>query len=305
MPWIEVKVIFDFKDTQLATELISNVFYDLGLQGVVVETPEVESSVDWGDDAVIPKDWAVIGYFPHDEQSKTRMKTIDNNLGKLETANNIKSCAVYAKIDEADWNETWKTFFKPKKITQNIVVKPTWQVYSPNRDEIVLEIDPGMAFGTGIHPTTRMCIELIEKYLKKDCFFLDVGTGSGILMVAAAKLGAAKVWGTDNDRVAVDVAGENLIQNSIPESTFKLLTTDLVDSVTERFDLMTANLTTAVVLNLFGKFEKVLLPNGLLICSGILEKDKKKVLEKMANLKVEPLEVLIEKGWVAFVCRPI
>ncbi len=305
MRWIEAKVIFDFQDTQLATELISDLFYDLGLQGVVVETPEIESSEDWGDDAVIPEHWAVIGYFPDDGQSKKRLETIEKNLETLETINGIKSHTVYAGIDETDWNETWKAFFKPEKITKNIVVKPTWKDYSRKGDEIVLEIDPGMAFGTGTHPTTSMCIGMIEKNLKRRGSFLDVGTGSGILMVAAAKLGASKVWGTDNDNVAVDIACKNLIQNRISESTFKILTTHLVDTVTERFDLVAANLTTTVVLTLLDDIKRVLAPNGLLICSGILEADKEKVLEKMADQGFEVIEVLIKESWVSFVCRPM
>ena len=162
-----------------------------------------------------------------------------------------------------------------------------------------------MAFGTGTHPTTCMCIAMIEKYLKKDGSFLDVGTGSGILMVAAAKLGAINLWGTDNDDVAVDIACKNLIQNKISESTFKILTTHLVDTVTQRFDLVAANLTTTAVLTLFDDIKRVLAPNGLLICSGILEADKEKVLEKMANLDFEALKVLIKEGWVSFVCRPM
>ena len=303
MRWIEAKVIFEFHDTQLATELISHLFYDLGLQGVVLETPEIDPSEDWGDDALIPEHWAVIGYFPDDEQSKKRLKTIEKNLETLETLNGIKSRTVYAGIDEADWRETWKAFFKPEKITQNIVVKPTWKDYSRNRDDIVLEIDPGMAFGTGTHPTTTLCIAMIEKYLKKSGSFLDVGTGSGILMVAAAKLGARNVWGTDNDAVAVDIARKNLILNRISESTFNLLITHLVDTVTERFDLVAANLTTTAVLTLLDDIKRVLTPNGRLICSGIIEADRKKVLEKMTNLGFEALEVLIKEGWVACVCK--
>ncbi len=305
MRWIEAKVIFDFQDAQLATDLISNLFYDLGLQGVVVETPEIDSSEDWGDDAVIPEHWAVIGYFPDDEQSKKRLETIEKNLERLEAINGIISHTVYVGIDEADWAETWKAFFKPEKITKKIVVKPTWKEYSRNGDEIVLEIDPGMAFGTGTHPTTRMCITMIEKYLKKTGSFLDVGTGSGILMVAAAKLGASKVWGTDNDDIAVEVAWQNLIQNRISETTFNILTTHLVDTVTQRFDLVAANLTTTAVLTLLDDIKRVLATNGLLICSGIIEADKKKVLGKMANLGFEALEVLIKEGWVSFVCRPM
>ena len=132
-----------------------------------------------------------------------------------------------------------------------------------------------------------------------------MGTGSGILMVAAAKLGASKVWGTDNDNVAVDVACKNLIQNRLSVSTFNILTTHLVDTVTERFDLVVANLTTTVVLILLDDIKRVLAPNGLLICSGIIEADKKKVLEKMADQGFEVIEVLIKESWVLFVCRPI
>jgi ribosomal protein L11 methyltransferase len=132
-----------------------------------------------------------------------------------------------------------------------------------------------------------------------------VGTGSGILMVAAAKLGASKVWGTDNDSVAVDIACKNMIQNRMSESTFKILTTHLVDTVTERFDLVAANLTTTAVFSLLDNIKRVLAPNGLLICSGIIEADEKKVLEKMADLGFEVIEVLIKESWVLFVCRPM
>jgi ribosomal protein L11 methyltransferase len=305
MKWIETKVVFDSKDPQLATDLISNLFYDLGLEGVVVETPEIESSEDWGDDAVFPEHWAVIGYFPDDEQSKNRLEIIEKNLKRLKTINSIISHTVYAKIDETDWADTWKAFFRTEKITTNIVVKPTWKEYSRKSDEIVLEIDPGMAFGTGTHPTTRMCITMIEKYLKRSGSFLDVGTGSGILMVAAAKLGASTVWGTDNDRVAVDVAWQNLMQNGISETTFKILITNFVDKVTGRFDLVAANLTTQTILILLEDVKSVLVQDGIFLCSGIIEADKKKVLEKMAELGFEVIEILIKESWVLFVCRPV
>jgi len=247
MKWIEAKIIFDFKNKQLAVDLISNLFYDLDLKGVVIETPEIESLEDWA--------------------------------------------------------QTWKTYFRPEKITANIVVKPTWREYIREHDEIVLEIDPGMAFGTGTHPTTCMCITMIEKYLKRNATFLDIGTGSGILMIAAAKLGAIKVWGTDNDNVAVDTAYKNLIQNRISESSFKIISTDLVHQITGQFDLVAANLTTKTILILLENVKKVLVQDGIFICSGILEIDKDAVLNKMKDLGFELIEILVKEEWISIAYR--
>ena len=303
MKWIEAKVIFDFKDKPLAVDLISNLFYDLDLKGVVIETPEIESFQDWGSDPVIPEEDAVIGYLPCDDQLEKRQKFVEQHLSRLEKTTGIKYKIVYSDINEEDWTQTWKTYFQPEQITENIVVKPTWREYIREHNEIVLEIDPGMAFGTGTHPTTSMCIRMIEKYLKRNSAFLDIGTGSGILMIAAAKLGAIKVWGTDNDHVAVDIACKNLIQNKISESGFNILDADLVDQITERFDLVAANLTTKTILTLLENVKRVLVQGGILVCSGILETDKDDVLKKMQDLDFERVDILTKDEWISIACR--
>ncbi|MFZ0483565.1 MAG: 50S ribosomal protein L11 methyltransferase [Desulfobacterales bacterium] len=303
MKWIEAKVIFDFKDKPLAVDLISNLFYDLDLKGVVIETPEIESFQDWGSDPVIPEEDAVIGYLPCDDQLEKRQKFVEQHLSQLEKTKGINYKIIYSDINEEDWTQTWKTYFQPEKITENIVVKPTWREYIREHDEIVLEIDPGMAFGTGTHPTTCMCIRMIEKYLKRNSTFLDIGTGSGILMIAAAKLGAIKVWGTDNDHVAVDIACKNLIQNRISESSFNILDADLVDQITEQFDLVAANLTTKTILILLENVKRVLAQDGIFVCSGILETDKDEVLKKMQDLDFERVDILTKDEWISIACR--
>ena len=305
MKWIEAKVIFDFKDKPLAVDLISNLFYDLDLKGVVIETPEIESFQDWGSDPVIPEEYAVIGYLPWDDHLEKRQKFVEQHLSQLEKTKGIKYKIVYSDINEEDWTQTWKTYFQPEKITENIVVKPTWREYIREHDEIVLEIDPGMAFGTGTHPTTCMCIRMIEKYLKRNSAFLDIGTGSGILMIAAAKLGAIKVWGTDNDNVAVDTAYKNLIQNRISESSFKLLAADFMDQITESFDLVAANLTTKTILILLENVKRVLAQDGIFVCSGILETDKDRVLKKMKDLDFDLIEIIVKEEWISMACRPM
>jgi len=300
MKWMEVKVIFDFKDRQLAVDLISDLFYGLDLKGVVVEGSEIEGFEDWGSDAVTYENDAVIGYLPYDDTLRKTRKTIEEGLVRLKNQIGITYRIFYAEVDEADWTESWKAYFRPEKITDQIVVKPTWRDYSSH---IIIEIDPGMAFGTGTHPTTRMCIALIEKYLKKTDAFLDVGTGSGILMIAAAKLGAGKIWGTDNDAVAVDIARRNLILNRIPESVFNVITGDMIDKITERFDLVTANLTTKTILILLENIQKVLMQDGILLCSGIIESDKNKILEKMRHVGLKVIETLADGDWISMACR--
>jgi ribosomal protein L11 methyltransferase len=299
MKWIQVTVIFDSEDKQLATDLIANIFYEQGITGLVVEEPDIEHPEDWGKDAITPDHYSVIGYLLYNKQSEKQLKIIEKNLARLEKKNGIICNIVCSDVDESDWAHQWKAHFRPEKITDTIVVKPTWREYSGNHDEIILEIDPGMAFGTGIHPTTRMCIAMIEKYLKPGDSFLDVGTGSGILMVAAAKLGAGRVWGTDSDEVAVDVAGNNLMQNKIPTATFNLITGNLVEKVGARFDVVAANITSKSILLLLDDIKKVMVKNSIFICSGIIEEDKNKVIQKIENSGFEVIEILTKETWVS------
>jgi len=299
MKWIQVKVIFDFEDKQLATDLIADIFYEQGITGLVVEAPDIEHPEDWGKDAITPDHYSVIGYLLHDEQSEKQLKIIEKNLVSLENKNGIIYKIVCSDVDESDWAHQWKAHFRPEKITDTIVIKPTWREYSGKNNEVILEIDPGMAFGTGIHPTTRMCIAMIEKYLKQGDSFLDVGTGSGILMVAAAKLGASRVWGTDNDEVAVDVAGKNLMQNEIAASTFKVITGNLLENIGARFDVVAANITSKTILLLLDDIQKVLVKNSIFVCSGIIEEDKNKVIQKLENSGFEPIEILTKETWVS------
>jgi ribosomal protein L11 methyltransferase len=303
MKWIEVKIVFDFNDRQLAVDLISDLLYDLDFKGLVVEGSEIEGFEDWGSDAVTHENDAVIGYLPLDDTLRRKSKTIEEGLQKLENQIGITCRIFYTQVDEADWTESWKAYFRPEKITDQIVVKPTWKDYSRNDKEIIIEIDPGMAFGTGTHPTTRMCIVLLEKYLKRTDTFLDVGTGSGILMIAAAKLGAGNLWGTDNDAVAVDIARRNLIHNRIPESAFNIITGNMVDKINKQFDLVAANLTAKTIMTLLENIQKVLVQDGILLCSGIIESDKNKILEKMRHVGLNVIETLADGEWISMACR--
>ncbi|MFC1829794.1 50S ribosomal protein L11 methyltransferase [Thermodesulfobacteriota bacterium] len=300
MKWIAAKVIFDAEDRALAQDLISDLFYEMGLPGAVIEEKEVDPDVDWGEDAEPPPELdAVVGYIPLDRQAEEKCAMLEARLVLMETETEISSRIVYEEIDQEDWVEAWKAYFWPEKIGKKIVVKPTWRAYDARPGEIVLEIDPGMAFGTGTHPTTTLCVRMIETYLKQGDSFLDVGTGSGILMIAAAKLGANKVWGTDIDETAVFVAGKNLIRNRIDETRYKIIQSDLVDGIKERFSVVVANITLKAVLTLLDDVKRVLYDGGLVVCSGILIENRDAVAEQMKNMGFEIVDEREEAEWVS------
>jgi len=304
MKWTEAKVIFDYRDKEVAADLISDIFNQFGLQGVVIEDPDEEPSEGWGDDAVHkPANNAVTGYFPSNSSLPDKCLLLEEKLKRLEIKSGISWHINYCEIDEKDWAESWKAFFWPVKIGKNMVIKPTWREYAPGENDIILEIDPGMAFGTGAHPTSALCITMIEKYLKPGNSFLDIGTGSGILMIAAAKLGAARLQGTDTDDVAAGIAKENLTLNKIDEKRFIITVTSLVEDVYERFDIVAANILTEVILNLLENISKNISKNGILICSGITEKNRGRVEEKIISKGFEIIDAETSDGWVCIAGR--
>jgi len=304
MRWIEAKVTFDADDLQLAVDLISNLFHEFGVQGVVIEDPEIDPDEDWSENAVdLPEQNAVTGYFPENDKTAKRCRILEQKLQRLEKEACIKTRIFYSQMDEADWSESWKKYFWPEKIGAGIVIKPTWREYDRVEGEIVLEIDPGMAFGTGTHPTTALCIAMMEAYLEKGDSFIDIGTGSGILMIAAAKLGAKRIWGIDNDEEAVKIARNNLLQNRIEKSTFHVATGDLVHGVNEQFNLAAANISSEAVLKLLDSIGNVLTEKGIFICSGLVEKNKTEVVEKMERLGFEIIDIHTREEWVAVAAK--
>lgn len=301
MKWIELTVFFDGSDKILAEELIANIFYDMGLPGLALAPMGEVPADEWAKDAGQPNQPAVTGYIPNTETAPSFIGDLQRRLASLQENHRIQSRLEINRLDEEDWAESWKAFFWPEKIGRRIVVKPTWRSYSPSADDIVIELDPGMAFGTGTHPTTGMCIQLLENYVKQDDRVLDVGTGSGVLMVAAAKLGAASVWGIDNDEVAVKVAKKNLVLNKIPKTRFRVLRANLIGGLENRFSLVVANILSEVILTLLDDIPTVLCPQGIFICSGITEESAEKVIRKMEKKGLVLVKKRLEEGWCAMV----
>jgi ribosomal protein L11 methyltransferase len=304
MKWIAAKVVFDSPDTGLATDLVADIFYSLGLKGVVLNDPQMDPQPDWAANAVLPpQEPSVTGYFADTDQAADKCRRLEAALSHLKKTSGIASRVVYSRIDEQDWAEAWKEYFWPERITDTIVVKPSWREYVARSDETILEIDPGMAFGTGTHPTTALCIRQLQSHLRPGDTFLDVGTGSGILMIAAAKLGAGSVCGVDNDEVAVSVAEKNLLANDV--QGYRLMTGNLVEQVSGTFHVVAANILAEVILNLLPDAMAVLEPNGILICSGIIVEKKGAVLSGLEKTGLAVIEVLEKEGWVAIAAHKV
>jgi len=302
MEWIEAKVDFDADTTVAAEELIADVFFSFGVKGVVVDDPSME--VPPGADVLVEDDVrpsvnAVSGYFPAATFDQDQRQRFERALKALTRQLPMQQRVFYRSLDEEDWAESWKAFFWPEKVSARIVVKPTWRDYHPTGDELVLEIDPGMAFGTGTHPTTSLSMQLLEKHLRPDDRLLDVGTGSGILLVAASLLGAAEVHGIDNDPVAVNVAQQNLVLNAMPADRCRAWAGDLVGGVTAHYDVVVANILAPVILGLLPDIRGVLAPEGRFICSGILESQQDEVVAKARALGFKLIEAVAREEWVA------
>ncbi len=306
MKWVETKISFTAADPETAANLISDIFDGFGLQGVAIESPDAEPDLDWAEGAEnLPSGHAVTGYLPRNTQLAERSRVLEQRLADLHQSGILSYTISYTDIDEQDWAHSWKAHFHPVQITKRIVIRPSWREYAAQPGQIILTIDPGMAFGTGTHPTTAMCIRLIEHYIQPGDHFLDIGTGSGILLLAADKLGATSVTGIDNDEVAIEVARENLLKNQVPDDRYQLLTGHLAHPVSKTFDLISANILSEIIVELIPDIRRILKPAGTLICSGIIDPKQQMVLDALAAGGFAAVEITVEDEWVAIVAKRI
>ncbi len=215
-------------------------------------------------------------------------------LGELGADVNVEAVGV----SEEDWAETWKQYYHPVKVGRAVIV-PAWEEYDPQPGEIIVTMDPGMAFGTGTHETTRLVIGLIEKYMKKGGRVLDLGCGSGILSICASKLGAGKCFAYDIDPVAVRVADENVRANGADNIVCGV--SDLLGSVDtdEKYDLIVANIVADIILRMAADVGDYLKPDGVLIVSGIIDERSADVTDAFTELGYKVIEESHENGWCA------
>ncbi len=275
MLWIEILL----QVKHAATETVADIFQSAGSGGVVIEDPRVLNAylragiwdcTDLTEEE--DKGWAVLkAYLPRDERLDRVLSSIEQELAQVESRSpgSIISSMIFRDMDEADWNSAWKQYFHPVRVGRSIVVKPTWEKYEEQEGDLVLELDPGMAFGTGTHHTTCLCLEKLEETVKSGQTVFDVGTGSGILAIAAAQLGAGKVLAIDLDGVAVKVAGENVALNGL-DDLITVREGDLLSAVEGQADLIVANIIASVICDLLPDIPAKLAPGGVFIDGGII-----------------------------------
>ncbi len=309
MEWAEV----GFRTSHGAMDTVSAIFNDSGASGTVIEDPalinEYIHSGLW-DYTDIPEqqDTAVVtvkAYFPADGTLEDRLSALREELDALASrgVDTAPAELTVTRVQDEDWANSWKKYFHTDKVGEHIVIQPSWEEYEPEPGEVVLRLDPGAAFGTGTHPTTSMCLRSLEKLVKPGMTVFDVGTGSGVLAIAAAKLGAKAVWAVDYDPTAVRVARENIEANGVAD----LITTgesDLFSALEgKKAGLVTANLIADLVIRLLPDLDSRLEKGGALLASGIIDSRAQEVREAAETAGFSIAEDHEEKEWHAMVIR--
>jgi ribosomal protein L11 methyltransferase len=308
MKWQEVVLT----TTNEAAEAAANIFFDVGFKGVVIEDPNIisryieEDKWDCYDIPrdVLSRDMVVIkGYLPVDNQLSKRMKCFRDKVAGLEKYFEDYSADIsIEEIMEEDWSSSWKRYYKATKIGKRLVIKPQWEDYQTEPGEIVIDINPGTAFGTGTHPTTIMCLKFLEKYLKQGQVVFDVGCGSGILSIAAVKLGAKYVYARDIDSVAVKVTRRNSILNGV-EDQIVVEAGNFLNEVYTRAHLILSNLIADSIVEFTPQAYEKLFDGGILIASGIINNRAEEVIREMRCSGFTILETCIEGDWVTVIAE--
>ncbi|AZR73171.1 ribosomal protein L11 methyltransferase [Anoxybacter fermentans] len=287
--WMEINLRIKPEAQEATTEIL----YNEGAQGVWLD--------EEGDRVVIKT------YLPYESVTPEKLVMIKDKIQGLNQfgldPGNVELFT--DKVEEEDWANSWKEYFYPEKITETFVVKPTWREYQANPGEIVIEIDPGMAFGTGTHPSTYLAIQALEDFASKVHNMLDVGTGSGILAIAAALLGVPQITAVDIDRVAVKVAQENVLLNKVQKQV-QVMRSDLVERIKEKgkkFKLVTANIIAEIILKLIPDLPEIIEDEGYFIASGIITERFLEVQKALKDKGFQIKRIYREGEWVALVAE--
>jgi ribosomal protein L11 methyltransferase len=311
MRWFEITV----KTSEQATEMVAFYFHEAGAGGVAIEesgtlNKKRDTSLgQWYEHALndIPEGQAIVqGYFAEHndiEALVAEFQAIVANFPEEIGVDPAPNEWSVREVKEEDWATNWKQYYKPVRISKTLTIKPTWEDYTPEPNEKVIELDPGMAFGTGTHETTALCLRTIEKHIAQGDRVVDVGTGSGILAIAAAKLGANEVIAIDLDPVAVSSAKENVALNGMSELVDVRLGDLLATPIDGPVDVIVANILADIILSFVQDVVTVLKPGGLYIVSGVIVERQADVENGLVAHGFELISAERENGWVAIVAR--
>ena len=310
MKWSEITI----HTTNEAIEPISNILHEAGASGVVIEDPfelikEREDQFgeiyqlnpdDYPEEGVLVK-----AYLPINSFLGETVEAIKENINNLVLFNidiGLNKVSIM-EVNEEEWATAWKKYYHPVKISEKFTIVPTWENYTPvHTDELIIELDPGMAFGTGTHPTTVLCIQALERIVKKDDVVIDVGTGSGVLSIAAAMLGASSVLALDLDEVAVRSAKLNTKLNKVHEKT-TVRQNNLLSGIDEQAEVIVANILAEVIVRFTDDVYRLLQKDGYFIASGIILQKKEEVKDAIIASGLEIIETVQMEDWVSITAQ--
>lgn len=294
----------------LYEEIISEILNSFGIEEIIL------SEQFFNDNMPINNENCLKAYIPENEKTLELIKSIKfeiENTRKILLDGNITEQDLgsfeleYKKVNDEDWAENWKKYWHPQRIGKHIIICPSWEkVDDIQENDIIINLDPGAAFGTGTHQTTRLCIRSLEKlYAENDSFktVLDVGTGSGILAVVAAKLGAKNIYGFDIDPVAVDVSNENAEKNSVSDVCY--FDDKSIKQVKDEYDLVIVNILARTILLMAEDVKRTCKQGGTILLSGIIEAKVEEVIEKYKSIGLKLEEKDEEEGWYSLVFKKV
>ena len=311
-----------FKTTTEAVDFISNLFDEIGLEGIQIEDNIPLSEEDKKAMYIdilpeLPEDDGtaiVSSYFdPANFEVPQLQRKIEEGLKELSLFINIgEGTLQFSDTDDKDWLNNWKEFFKPFRVADDIIIKPTWEELPEHKEgDLVIEIDPGIAFGTGAHETTKLCILGLRKYITSDTQLLDVGCGSGILSIIGLKLGAKHALGTDIDEHALEATKENIVVNHIAGEQFDLLAGNIISEEEiqqkvgmKKYDVVVANILADIIIPLSGEIMQHMKEDGVFISSGILNTKADEVQDALLKNGFKIIEKNEMGDWVSFVATP-
>lgn len=310
MTWAEVCI----HTTNEALEPITNILYEAGASGVVIEDPidlNKPRNHHFGeiyelDPTKYPSNGIYIKvYFPNDQLLTNKVESIKNSIHQLKKLDiDIgENSLTISTVEEEDWETSWQKYYKPVNISNQITIVPKWHDYKPlTSEEIMIYLDPGMAFGTGTHPTTKLSILALEKYVQKYDLVLDVGCGSGVLSIASCLLGAKKVLAYDVDEIAIKSTQTNRDLNNLHDEVI-VSQNDLLKGIEQHADIVVANILAEIIMDLIDQAWLNLKKDGLFIASGIILNKKKMVSEAIENKGFKIVEIDQMENWVCIVAK--